>query len=96
MTKTSNPVAATETNVSGDPTTTADAFQPRPTKINAVLALLQRAEGAALSEITAATGWQKHTARAALTGLKKKGHSIKRAKTDDGSRYLIISSEADQ
>ena len=26
--------------------------------------------------LTAATGWLPHTARAALTGLKKKGHAV--------------------
>ena len=73
-----------------DPATTADVHETRPTKIGAVLALLQRDEGAALGEITEATGWQKHTARAALTGLKKKGHTIGKAKVDGSTRYTIV------
>jgi hypothetical protein len=73
---------------------TADADQSRPTKIGAILALLQRAEGATLSELTDATGWQKHTARAALTSLKKKGHTIERTKADGVSRYRIASAAA--
>ena len=44
-------------------------------KIAAVLALLQRPDGATVAELIAATGWLPHTTRAALTGLKKKGHS---------------------
>ena len=45
--------------------------------------------------VTAATGWQNHTARAVLTGLKKKGHTIERAKEDGVSRYRMTRS-ADQ
>ena len=59
-------------------------------KIASVLELLRRPDGAALDELTAATGWQKHTARAALTGLKKKGHTIERTKEDGVSRYRIV------
>ncbi len=60
-------------------------------KSAAVVGLLRRPEGATLDEVTTATGWQIHTARAALTGLKKKGHTIDRIKTDGVSRYLITS-----
>jgi DNA-binding IclR family transcriptional regulator len=81
MTKTPKNAAPAET--------TADAPQPRSTKISSVTALLQRAEGATLSEITEATGWQKHTARAALSGLKKKGHTISKASADGATRYTI-------
>jgi hypothetical protein len=58
-------------------------------KISGVIVLLQRAEGATLAEIVAATGWQPHTTRAALTGLKKKGHSITRDKRDEVTCYRI-------
>jgi DNA-binding transcriptional regulator PaaX len=54
-----------------------------------MIALLRRLEGATLDDLTAATGWQAHTARAALTGLKKKGHEIEREKVDSTSRYRI-------
>ena len=54
-----------------------------------VLALLQREEGASLAELTQATGWQAHSARAFLTGLKQKGHIITRDKDEGGSRYRI-------
>lgn len=48
----------------------------RPSKSAAVLAMLQRPEGATLDQLVIATGWLPHTARAALTGLKKKGHDV--------------------
>jgi hypothetical protein len=58
-------------------------------KIAKVIALLQRDEGATLDDIEAATGWQKHTVRASLTGLKKKGHSIEKTTRDDVTCYRI-------
>jgi hypothetical protein len=62
---------------------------PRETKISKVITLLKSAEGATLDQLMKATGWQAHTTRAALTGLKKKGHVIEREKHDDGSCYRI-------
>ncbi len=68
------------------------ATKPRTnSKSAAVVGLLRRSEGATLDEVTTATGWQKHTARAALTGLKKKGHTIERVKAEGVSRYHITS-----
>ncbi|WP_108787250.1 DUF3489 domain-containing protein [Erythrobacter sp. Alg231-14] len=62
---------------------------PKTTNIAKVIALLQRKGGAALDEIVAATGWQPHSARAALTGLKKKGHVIEKTKRGDVTCYRI-------
>jgi hypothetical protein len=58
-------------------------------KIGRVVSLLQRPEGAALEDLVAATGWQPHTTRASLTGLKKNGHPIVRSKVDGVTRYTI-------
>ena len=52
------------------------------TKTAAVLGLLTRPEGATLEQMVAATGWLPHTTRAALTGLKKKGHDLTSIKAD--------------
>ncbi len=62
---------------------------PRATKAAAVLALLQRSEGATLADLIAATGWLPHTTRAALTGLRHKGHQIERSKRDGVTTYRI-------
>jgi hypothetical protein len=62
---------------------------PKPTKTNAVLTLLRRPEGATLNELVVATGWLPHTTRAALTGLRKKGHAIARGKRGDTTCYAI-------
>lgn len=64
----------------------------RPSKAETVLTLLRRAEGATLDELVAATGWLPHTTRAAMTGLKKKGHQITRTKVEDISRYTVAES----
>jgi len=48
----------------------------RSSKSEAVLVMLQRPEGATLDQLAIATGWLPHTTRAALTGLKKKGHEV--------------------
>lgn len=54
-----------------------------------LIELLGRVEGASLNDMVEATGWLPHTTRAALTGLRKTGHAIIRAKVGDASRYSI-------
>lgn len=68
--------------------------QKEPSKTAKVLSLLKRAEGATLAELVGATGWLPHTTRAALTGLKKKGHEIERTKAEGISRYSIVEAPA--
>jgi len=58
-------------------------------KIGTVLSLLQREEGATLDEMVATTGWLPHTTRAALTGLRKKGHAVAKDKRGDTTCYRI-------
>lgn len=41
-----------------------------------VITMLQREEGASNLAIAEATGWQPHTVRGFLAGLKKKGHQV--------------------
>ena len=54
------------------------ADSPRVTKAATLLTLLQTGTGASLEEMVEATGWQSHTVRAAMTGLRKKGHVIEK------------------
>ena len=63
---------------------------PRTSKIAGVLALLGRDEGATLAELVTATGWLPHTTRAALTGLRKKGHVLARSKRDASTCYRLV------
>jgi hypothetical protein len=61
----------------------------RPTKRNLIFELLCAEGGTSLAAIVGATGWLPHTARAALTSLRKKGHVIVRDKVDGVTRYAI-------
>lgn len=68
----------------------AAAEPVRQTKAAAVLALLQRDDGATLAEMIEATGWLPHTTRAALTGLRKKGRTLDKTKRDGATCYRIV------
>ena len=62
----------------------------KPTKIAAVIRLLRRSSGATIAQLQKTTGWQPHSVRAALTGLRKKGHDVQRDKNAKGvSVYRI-------
>ena len=62
----------------------------RESKAEFVLGLLQRPEGATIAQLVAATGWLPHTTRAALSGLKKKGHVVTSEKLEgDGRVYRV-------
>lgn len=71
----------------------ADTAKAKPTTKSAtVIALLSREQGATLEELMAVTGWQQHSVRAALTGLKKKGHEIAKESRDHVTCYRIAAS----
>jgi hypothetical protein len=71
------------------PQTAPPTSTSKPSKIGKVLGLLQRDDGATLAELVAATGWQPHTTRAALTGLRKKGHLIEKWQRNGATTYRI-------
>ena len=62
-----------------------------PSKQDAVIAMLRRAEGATVDEVASATGWQRHTVRGVFSGtLKKKlGLILASAQEDRGRVYRI-------
>lgn len=62
----------------------------QPSKLDRIVTLLIRTDGASLGDLTAATGWQPHSVRGALAGaLKRKGHKIRSEKIDGVRRYRI-------
>jgi hypothetical protein len=63
----------------------------RPSKQDAVIAMLRRAEGATVDEVASATGWQRHTVRGVFSGaLKKKlGLTLASAEEERGRVYRI-------
>ncbi len=65
---------------------------PRETKTEILRKFLSRKSGANIATLQSATGWQPHSVRAALSGLRKAGYTIDRAdlaKTDKGPVYRI-------
>jgi predicted ArsR family transcriptional regulator len=64
------------------------------TKSARVIALLKKPKGASLEEVCSNTGWQPHSARAFMTGLRKKGFTIVRDKVDAGDSIYRITGKA--
>jgi predicted AAA+ superfamily ATPase len=67
------------------------AASTRKTKQSLLLELISREGGATHPELTSATGWLPHTVRAAITGLRKRGHDVERQRVDGVSRYTLAS-----
>jgi hypothetical protein len=59
------------------------------TKSAAVMKLLSRDKGATMGEMEKATGWQPHSCRAFLTGLRKKSRLAKEQRSDGKLAYRI-------
>jgi hypothetical protein len=76
----------------------AEPAVPKPptqragTKQALLIAMLQAPDGATMEEIVAATQWQPHTARGAMSGAlsKKLGLIVTSAKEGDGARFYRI------
>lgn len=97
----SGPGASADKSGSGAPQSSS---QPKPSrkaevgaapskrpggKLETILELLKRSEGAPLTELENATGWQPHSVRAALTGLRKRDIPILRERQDGITRYRV-------
>ncbi|WP_340318017.1 DUF3489 domain-containing protein [Rhizorhabdus argentea] len=74
-----------QTNSNGPET----AAPPRPSKAATVAKLLSRNRGATLAEITEATHWQPHSARAFLTGIRKKKTLLKETRRSGETSYRL-------
>ena len=70
---------------------------PRETKTAILRKLLGRKNGADIGTLQSATGWQPHSVRAGLSGLRKAGYTIDRtdaAKPGGTATYRITSGPA--
>lgn len=65
---------------------------PEGSKTALLRAMLERAEGATVAEMSVATGWFAHSVRGFMSGtLKKKlGLTVTSEKTADGRRYQLV------
>jgi hypothetical protein len=71
---------------------TSTSTPPRETKTAILRKLLTRKAGADLATLQSGTGWQPHSVRAAMSGLRKAGYTIDRAdpaKPGSGAVYRI-------
>jgi hypothetical protein len=70
----------------------ASKASPRKgSKLEAVIALLRRSEGATILALTEATGWLPHTTRAAITGVRKRGYSVVLDRGAEGASVYRLS-----
>jgi hypothetical protein len=71
------------------PTPEAPPATP-PRKPVLIRTILSAPGGAAMDQLIGATGWQAHSLRAAMTGLRKQGHTVQRETVDGTTRYIIL------
>ena len=64
--------------------------KPKQTKTDKVRAMLSRPQGASLDAICKATGWQAHSARAVMSGLRKAGYTIEREAPGEGKNASSV------
>jgi len=74
-----------------DPAAAEKAGPRAGSKLALIIEMLAKEEGATIAALMGATGWQSHTTRAVLTGLRKRGFVIERRRVDGGdtSNYRI-------
>ena len=62
----------------------------RTPKSEAVIKMLSRGRGATLTEVTVATSWQPHSARAFFSSLRKRGLALVREERKSGETAYHI------
>ncbi|GKY89877.1 DUF3489 domain-containing protein [Sinisalibacter aestuarii] len=70
-------------------TIVTEASARTASKKDQLISMLGRDGGTTIAGISSALGWQPHTTRAAITGLRKAGHKVETAKPEDGGSGLI-------
>ena len=68
----------------------AKAVKARPARQEQLTKLLSRKTGATILQLQKSFGWQPHTARAAISTLRKAGFPVERTATDKGAGYRIV------
>lgn len=95
---TKKPTKTTDSTASAStPPARAPAVRPESKKAR-LIGMLRQPDGSTISAISAALGWQTHTTRAAIAGLRKAGHVVETAKPADGVAGLIyrVASKPDE
>ena len=70
--------------------------RPKPSKKEQLIRLLSAKAGADTGTISCKLGWQPHTVRAALSGLRKAGYDVEGERPGEGRavRYRILAAPA--
>ena len=84
MTKASKRKSTQSTSAKTVKSFAARTTKPRETKRAQLIRMLKAKTGADVAQLSKKLGWQKHTTRAALTGLRKAGFAIERNASDGG------------
>ncbi|WP_298309121.1 DUF3489 domain-containing protein [uncultured Erythrobacter sp.] len=58
-----------------------------------LIQLMKRKGGVSLATAGKSLGWQPYTVRAAISRLRKAGHTIELTDTDKGKRYVLTAGE---
>ena len=72
--------------------------RPKVTKKVRLISLLSKDSGVDIGSLSRKLGWQPHSTRAAMSGLRKSGYEIELTKSGNGkpSRYHILSAPTEQ
>lgn len=67
---------------------------PKPDTKLALLVQRLGGPGCSIADLVAALGWQRHTVRAAITGLRKRGYDVQRTQAKDSgiAMYRLVTS----
>ena len=72
------------------------ATPPAASKLGTIISLLQRPRGAAIAELAAATSWQQHSIRGAISGALKHKHHLDISSTAVEGRGRVYRLETPQ
>lgn len=74
------------------PAAATELKTPAPSKLDVLIGLLSRPQGATVAELSAATAWQAHSVRGAIAGSIKKGRGLQVGSelTPRGRVYSIV------
>ena len=91
---TDQPVSANEASAAKPKEAAETGREPKETKPEPKKALLRRMvgrkSGATVAALMEATGWQAHSVRAALSGLRKDGLDVERRKNRKGETVYAV------
>jgi hypothetical protein len=80
--------AATESGTVPGPAD-PDPATARVSRTDQLIAMLRTADGASIEDLCKRFGWLPHSARAAMTGLRKRGLDVQRSKAGTVTIYRI-------